>query len=159
MTGRRGFRDGFTLIELLVVLTLSAVMLGYAGLTVGRYFGRTTVRRAAQVFAQDLTRARGFAVRTREPVVLRFDEGAREYEIVTLDGTTEIVRRRFSNSDGVDLSDIELDLDGDSLVFDRRGFADLSGAPGTLGVATFRSGEWSYAVSFNGLGASRIGAS
>lgn len=159
MTRRWGLRGGFTLIELIVVLTLSAVMLGFAGLTVGRYLGRTAARRAAQVFAQDLTRARNFAVRTRTPVVLRFDEAGLEYELVTLDGATDIVRRRFSSSDGVDLSAIELDLDGDSLVFDRRGFADLSGASGTLGMATFRSGQWAYGVSFNGLGASRVDAS
>ena len=151
-------RAGFTVIELLIVLTLSAIMMSFAGIALGSYFGRSSARRAAQIFSQDLSQARMFAVRAREPVVVRFFEGGLRYEIVTRDTGTEVVSRRFSNSDGVDLTAIALDLAGDSVVFNRRGFADLSGAAGTLGVASFTSGTASYAVSFNGLGASRIDA-
>lgn len=158
MKRRRPGRAGFTLIELLIVLTLSAIMMSFAGMALGRYFGRSSARRAAQIFSQDLSQARMFAVRTREPVVVRFFEGGLRYEVVTRDTDTEVVSRRFSNSDGVDLTAIALDLDGDSVVFNRRGFADLSGASGTLGVASFTAGSASYAVSFNGLGASRIHA-
>lgn len=155
MSPRPG-RAGFTLIELMVVMIVSGVMLSFAGWTVTQYFGRTAARRAAQVFAQDLTQARMFAVRSREPVVLRFYEGGLRYEIVTLETGTEIAHRRFSSSDGIDLSAIALELDGDSLVFDRRGFADLGGSGAVLGVASFASGAASYRVSFNSLGASRI---
>ncbi|MEX2467081.1 MAG: GspH/FimT family pseudopilin [Gemmatimonadota bacterium] len=158
MTRQLSGRAGFTLIELVVVLTMSAIMMGFAGLTLGSYLGRTSARRAAQLFAQDLTQARMFAVRGREAVVVRFFEGGLRYEVVTRDTGTEVVQRRFSNSDGIDLSAISLDLDGDSLVFNRRGFADLSGATGALGVASFTSGSTSYNVSFNSLGASRVEA-
>jgi hypothetical protein len=140
----------------MAVLALSGLMMSFAGLTLGRYFGRSAARRAAQVFAQDLTQARMFAVRAQKAVVVRFFEGGLRYEVVTSDGSTELAQRRFVNSDGVDLSAISLDLNGDSLVFDRRGVADISGAPGALGVAVFTSGDTSYAVSFNGLGASRM---
>ncbi|MEX0836818.1 MAG: GspH/FimT family pseudopilin [Gemmatimonadota bacterium] len=159
MTPGRLRRTGFTLIELMAVLTLSAVMMGIAGLTMARYLGRSAARHAAQVFAQDLTQARMFAVRSQERVVVRFYEGGMRYEIASGDGSTEIAQRRYSGSDGVSLSAIELDLDGDSLVFDRRGFADLSGAPGTLGTARFVAGVAAYTVSFNGLGGSRLEAS
>lgn len=159
MTPGRLRRRGFTLIELIAVLTLSAAMLGIAGLTMGRYLGRSAARHAAQVFAQDLTQARMFAVRSQQPVVVRFYEGSMRYEIVSGDGTTEVAQRRYASVDGPDLSAIELDLDGDSLVFDRRGFADLSGAPGTLGTARFVAGTAAYTVSFNGLGGSRLEAS
>jgi prepilin-type N-terminal cleavage/methylation domain-containing protein len=158
MTRRRPGRGGFTLIELVIVLTLSAIMLSFAGLALGQYFGRTSARRAAQLFSQDLTQARMFAVRAREPVVVRFFEGGLRYEIATRDTGTEIVNRRFANAAGIDLSAISLDLDGDSVVFNRRGFADLSGATGSLGVASFSAGSASYQVSFNSLGASRIDA-
>jgi prepilin-type N-terminal cleavage/methylation domain-containing protein len=158
MTRGRPGRAGFTLIELLVVLSLSAIMMSFASVALGRYFARTSARRAAQLFSQDLTQARMFAVRAREPVVVRFFEAGLRYEVVTRDTGTEVVVRRFSSSDGVDLSGISLDLDGDSVVFDRRGFADLTGAASTLGVATFTAGPSSYTVSFNGLGASRIDA-
>jgi prepilin-type N-terminal cleavage/methylation domain-containing protein len=159
MTPGRLRRRGFTLIELIAVLTLSAVLLGIAGLTMGRYLARSAARHAAQVFAQDLTQARMFAVRSQERVVVRFYEGSMRYEIVTGDSGTEIAHRRYASSDGGDLSAIDLDLDGDSLVFDRRGFADLSGAPGTLGAARFVAGTAAYTVSFNGLGGSRLEAS
>jgi len=158
MTRRVASERGFTLIELLVVLTVSAIMMGAVGITLGSYLGRSAARRAAQLFAQDLTQARAFAVRGQESVVVRFFESGRRYEIVSAETGTDFVQRRFSNSDGIDLAEIDLLLDGDSLVFDRRGFADLSGASGSLGRATFRSGAWTYAVSFNSLGASRIEA-
>jgi prepilin-type N-terminal cleavage/methylation domain-containing protein len=158
MNRRRPGRAGFTLIELLVVLTLSAIMMSFAGVALGQYLARSSARHAAQMFAQDLTQARMFAVRGREPVVVRFFEAGLRYEVATRDTGTEIVSRRFSNSDGIDLTAIALDMDGDSVVFDRRGFADLTGASGTLGVASFEAGSVSYAVRFNGLGSSRIEA-
>lgn len=149
---------GFTIIELLAVLTVSAVIMGFAVTTLTRYFARSTARHAAQLFTQDLSQARQFAVRGQQPVVIRFFESSLRYEVTTLDGVTELVQRRFSNADGMDLSEIALELSGDTLLFDRRGFADLSGASGTLGVARFVAGSTEYRVSFNGLGASRVQA-
>jgi len=138
------------------VLSITAVLTSVAGLSVGRYLGRSTARRAAQLFTQDLSQARRAAVSAREPVAIRFFEDERRYEVVAVQSGTMIVMRRFVDSDGIDLSEATLELDGDSLRFDRRGFADLSGASGPLGTATFGSGTARYTVSFNALGAARI---
>ena len=131
-------------------------MLGFAGLTFSGFFQRSSARRAAQLFAQDLTAARSYAVRSREAVVVRFYESSRWYEIETQTSATEVVRRRFGVNADIDLSAVSLDITGDSLVFSARGIADLSGAPGPLGTATFSSGAVTYTVSFNGMGASKI---
>ncbi len=155
-TGLGRWRGGFTLLELVVVLTLSGLVLGFAGLTFSGFFQRSSARRAAQLFAQDLTAARSYAVRSREAVVIRFYESSLWYEIATQTTATEVVRRRFGINADIDLSAVTLDITGDSLVFSARGVADLSGASGALGTATFSSGAITYTVSFNGMGASKI---
>lgn len=147
---------GFTLIELTVVVVIGAVLLTLGGLSFSGYFQRNSARRAAQVFAQDLTAARSFAIRSQEPVVIRFYESSLWYEVESQSTGTEIARRRFGVSADIDLSAVALDVAGDSLVFSARGIADMSGAPGSLGTATFSSGATSYTVSFNGMGASKI---
>lgn len=152
---RRASR-GFTLLELIVVIALGSVVVTMGTLAFGAYFQRSSARRAAQVFAQDLVAARGFAIRSQEPVVIRFYEATLWYEVATRSTATEIARRRFGANADIDLSAARLDLAGDSLVFDRRGMADLSGAGGALGTARFSSGAVTYTVSFNGMGASRI---
>lgn len=158
---RRGVRTaarGFTLLELVVVLVLAGLVLGFAGLTFGGYFQRSSARRAAQVFARDLTLARSSAVRARERVVIRFYESSRWYEIVAMDSDTEITRRRFGVNADVDLSAIDLRFEGDTVVFDARGVADLSGiqGSGSLGEAWFTSGTTEYSVYFNSMGASKV---
>ena len=153
--GRRG-DSGFTLIELTIVILISSVILVFAGLTFSGYFQRNSARRAAQVFAQDLTAARSFALRTQESVVIRFYEGNLWYEVEGQSSTNEIARRRFGVNADIDLSGATLDTTGDSLVFNSRGMADMSGAGGPLGTATFSSGATTYTVSFNGMGASKI---
>lgn len=152
MEGRRGV----TLLELIVVLTVGAIVVTLGTLAFSGYFQRDSAKRAAQVFAQDLIAARSFAVRTQEPVVIRFYESSLWYEVENQSGTTEIARRRFGLNADIDLSGVTLDVAGDSLVFDPRGIADMSGAGGALGTATFSSGAISYTVSFNGMGASKI---
>ena len=147
-------RGGFTLLELTIVLVISSLVLGFAGLTFSGYFQRSSARRAAQLFSQDLTAARSYAVRSREPVVIRFDEVDMWYEVETQTTATEVARRRFGASADIDLSAVALDTAGDSLVFDARGVARLSG--GSLGTATFSSGAITYRVSFNAMGASKI---
>ena len=150
-------REGFTLIELAVVVTVAAIIVTLGTLTFSGYFQRDSARRAAQVFAQDLVAARSYAVRAQEAVVVRFFEGSQWYAVESQATATEIVRRRFSGSGAdIDLSAITLDVSGDSLVFSPRGIADMSGAGGPLGTATFSSGAITYTVSFNGMGASRI---
>ena len=149
-------RSGFTLLEILIVMVISAVILTIGGLTFSGYFQRSAARSAAQVFAQDLVAARSFAIRSQEPVVLRFYEGSLWYEVEAQVTATEIARRRFGANADIDLSAVTLDMAGDSLVFDTRGLADMSGAGGALGTATFSSGATTYTVSFNGMGASKI---
>lgn len=149
-------RGGFTLVEMVVVLTITAIMLTFAGFVFSGYFERVAAERAAQVFAQDLTLARNWAVRSREPVVIRFYESSLWYEVEAQSTSTEVARRRFGVNADIDLSGLSLDVAGDSLVFDSRGVADLSGAGGPLGTATFSSGAVTYTVSFNSMGASKI---
>lgn len=149
---------GFTLLELVIVLVLAGITLGFAGLTFSGYFQRSSARRAAQVFARDLTLARSSAVRAREKVVIRFFESSRWYEIVAIDSDTEIARRRFGVNADVDLSAINLVFRGDSVVFSSRGVADLSNIQGggSLGEARFTSGATEYSVYFNSMGASKV---
>ena len=147
---------GFTLIEILIVISISAGVLTIAGLTFSGYSQRNAAYRAAQVFAQDLLAARSYAVRSREAVVIRFFESSRWYHVETQQTASEVVRRRFGTNADIDLSAVTLDLAGDTLVFSARGIADLSGAGGPLGTATFSSGATRYTVSFNGMGASKI---
>lgn len=155
--GRRA--EGFTLIELTIALVISGLMLSFAGLTFARYYTRNAARRAAQVFSQDLTQARTLAVRSQEPVVIRFYESSRWYEVEVQSTASEVTRRRFEGASAdIALSAVTLDLTGDSLVFSTRGIADLSGAGGSLGTATFSSGDITYQVSFNSVGASKIEA-
>ncbi|MDA0328200.1 MAG: GspH/FimT family pseudopilin [Gemmatimonadetes bacterium] len=154
-TGAYG-RRGFTLIELTVVVMVSAIILTLAGLSFSRYFQRNSARRAAQVFAQDLTAARSFAVRSQEAVVIRFFETSLWYEVESQTTATEIARRRFGTDADIDLSGVDLNVAGDSLVFSPRGIADMSGAGGSVGTASFSSGAVTYTVSFNGMGASKI---
>lgn len=149
-------RGGFTLLEVLVVLSLAAIGLTFALLSFGGYFQRVNAERAAQVFAQDLTLARTWAVRSREPVVIRFYEASLWYEVETQSTATEVARRRFGVNADIDLTGVALDFPGDSVVFDLRGIADLSGVGGPLGTATFSSGPVTYTVSFNSMGASKI---
>jgi len=147
---------GFTLIEVLVVLMIAAIGLTFALLSFGGYFRRLSAERAAQVFAQDLTLARTWAVRSREPVVIRFYEGSLWYQVEARNTATEVAARRFGVNADIDLSAVTLDFPGDSVVFDVRGFADLSGIGASLGTATFSSGPVTYTVSFNSMGASKI---
>lgn len=153
MIGKRGF----TLIELTVVVMIGAIIVTLGGLAFSGYFQRNSARRAAQVFAQDLVSARSFAVRSQEPVVIRFYESSLWYEVESQTTTTEIARRRFTGTNAdIALSAVTLDMTGDSLVFNARGIVDMSGAGGSLGTATFSSGAVTYTVSFNGMGASKI---
>jgi len=147
---------GFTLLELMVVLVISGLMMGAVALTFNGYVSRTRAQRAAQVFAQDLALARSTAVRTRQKVVIHFDETNRLYNVQNQDTTFTVVRRRFGTNADIDLTAIDLNTTGDSLVFSSRGIADLSGAGSTLGTATFTSGDVVFTVSFNSLGASKV---
>jgi prepilin-type N-terminal cleavage/methylation domain-containing protein len=147
-------RAGFSLLELMVVLIISAVLLAIAAITFTDYNERSSARRAAQVFAGDLTLARSMAVRGREIVTIKFDEGSMWYTVTTATGR-ELARRRFGATGEVTLSAVSLDLTGDSLQFSTRGVGNLGAA--TLGSAVFSAGSIGYQVQFNSMGASTVG--
>lgn len=147
---------GFSLLELTIVLVMAGITFGFASLSLSEFSNRSAARRAAQVFAQDLTLARATAVRTQEAVVIQFYEDGRRYVIETQSGSVEVATRRFGDNADIDLEAIDLDMTGDVVVFSARGIADLSGASGALGTATFSSGSIGYMVSFNSMGASKV---
>lgn len=151
----RARREGFTLIEVLVVLSLVGIVLTIGAVSFGSYFRRAAAERAAQVFAQDLLTARNWATRSRRSVVIRFYEASRRYEVEEVGTGTDIAIRRFGANADIALTGATLDFVGDSVVFDARGFADLTGADGALGTANFSSGAERYTVSFNSMGASK----
>lgn len=151
----RGGR-GFTLLEVAAVLVISGIVLGFAGLTFSGFFQRSSARRAAQLFSQDLAAARSYAIRSREDVVIHFYESSLWYEVKTQVTGTEVLRRRFGTSADIDLSAISINTLGDSVLFTTRGQARFTPGSGVVGTATFSSGATSYVVSFNGMGASKI---
>lgn len=148
-------RAGYTLMEMIVVVMLVALTLAVTSITFDRYQQRTRARRAAQIFAQDLTLARGAAVRGRETVVIAFDETDLSYVVRTESGA-ELISRYYGEDEDLVLGVIDLQMDGDTLAFNSRGVADLSGAAGSLGTALFQAGNTSYEVSFNSMGASKV---
>jgi Tfp pilus assembly protein FimT len=138
------------------VLVLSGITMGFGMLAFSGYFQRSSGKLAAQIFARDLTLARSTAVKTQETVVIRFYESSLWYIVEALDSDTEILRRSFGTNADIDLSAIDLQFVGDSVTFNPRGVADLSGAAGALGVAQFSLGAIVYKVSFNSMGASKV---
>jgi prepilin-type N-terminal cleavage/methylation domain-containing protein len=106
-------RRGFTIIELMVVLSITAIGLTFAGIAFSGHFGRVSAERAAQVFAQDLTLVRSWAVRLGEPVVLRFYESSLWYRIEAQSTATEVASRRFGLKADIDLTVVTLDVAGD----------------------------------------------
>ena len=144
------------MLELIIVLALSALTLGYAGLTFSGYFQRSSAQRAALVFARDLTLARAAAMRTRESVVIRFYETNKWYSVTETTSGTELVRRRFGVNADIALSSIDLYMQGDSVALSSRGVVSLANAYGSLGEARFSAGATRYIVYFNSLGASKV---
>jgi Tfp pilus assembly protein FimT len=135
------------------VLVIGSILMGMATLTFSAVNTRQSARRAAQVFARDLALARSMAVRGRERVVIRFDEAGLTYSVETASGRA-LANRSFGPDEDVHLDQITLGEPGDSLVFSNRGIATLGSA---LGTATFSAGFATYEVTFNGMGAARVG--
>ena len=149
---------GVTLIEILVVLVIMGITLGAVAMTFNLYLDRSSAKRAAEIFGQDLTVARNAAARSRQTVVMDFDEGSLSYVVRVEEGDTLLYRFFDADSD-ITLSSLDLQITGDTVAFNSRGVADLSGAVGTLGKAVFTAGNTTYAVSFNSMGSSRVSGS
>ncbi len=156
MSGPRKRAAGFSLVELVVLLSVVGIMMALTAVSVCGYYRRAAAERAAQLFAQDLDLARSRASRNRRAVVIRFYEGSLRYEVEDQATGTDLVVRRFGTNADIDFTGVTLEFTGDSVVFNPRGIADLSGALGALGTATFSSGAETYTVSFNSMGASKI---
>lgn len=148
-------RKGFSLLEMLVVVALAVATATMAFQIYASYTLRTTAQRSARIFAWDLSRARANAVQTRSTVVIRFDESAMDYEVENAQGRL-LARRDYGDDGDFPLSNMDLELSGDSLVVNGRGIVDISELGGSLGTALFQAGGNSFTVSFNSLGTSRI---
>jgi len=147
--------NGFTLLEVLFVAVLGIITLGIAAQSYVGYVERTAAEHGAKIFARDLSMARSTAARRRQEVVVRFDESALSYEIETESGVV-VARRSYGDGDDISLSSVDLEMPGDSVVFDARGIADLSGLAATLAEAHFRAGQRTFTVHFNSLGGARV---
>jgi prepilin-type N-terminal cleavage/methylation domain-containing protein len=147
--------SGFTAIELVAALVIVGVGTALAWGAYNGFLRRSAAQRAAEVFASDLALARATAIRSRAPVTILFDEGRLVYVLRAADGTV-LLRRSFGRRDDLRLDQIELAFAGDSVRFDARGFADLSGAGGAVGEAAFRNRGEAYAVRFNALGTAKV---
>ena len=148
-------RLGFTVIELIMSLILFTIAMSLASVVFSGYQARAAAQRAAQVFAMDLSYARTSAVRSRRAVIVDFDEAGMSYVIRVESGDT-LIKRGFGSDDDIPLDYLNLQLTGDTLVFDTRGVGDLSGSGSSLGIASFAAGEMTYDVSFNVMGASKV---
>jgi len=148
-------RLGFTIIELIVTLILFSIAMSLGSVVFSGYQARTAAHRAAQVFAMDLSYARTSAVRGRKAVIVDFDEAGMSY-LLRVEGGDTLIERGFGRGDDIPLDYLNLQLTGDTFVFDARGVGDLSGSGSSLGIASFGAGESTYDVSFNVMGASKV---
>lgn len=152
---RENRRAGFTVLELLVVLLLASVTMGGVGLAFSRYSARASARQAAEIFRQDLRLARSWAAGSKRPVTVRFSEAGLRY-VIRIQGGDTLLVRSFGPGAEIRLTSLDLRLGGDSLAFDSRGVAHLSGAPSGTGEALFSAANSTYAVRFNSLGLARV---
>ncbi|MBI4512565.1 MAG: hypothetical protein HY702_00505 [Gemmatimonadetes bacterium] len=139
----------------MAVLVIALIASSIALNAYSTYLRKTSAQRAAEVFAADLALARSSAIRSRRNISIIFQESSLAYVLRSSTGV-EIARRSFAVGADLRLDALDLELAGDSLAFNSRGFADLSGATGSVGRATFRTGSDLFGVSFNALGGSRI---
>lgn len=145
---------GFALIELVMALVLVSVMLSLGGLSLRRWTDRNAVRNAAELFAQDLSLARGAALRGRESVAIRPDDPGIGYRIVA-EGDRELAHRDYAAGDGIRLHGIRFIQPPDGVVFGPRGTAELTGE-GALGEVRFLLSGHEWLVHFNAAGAARV---
>lgn len=146
---------GYTLLEIVVVVLLVMLTMAVATRSYQGYQERAAARGAAQIFARDLSLAHQTALRGRISVVVRFDESGRSY-IVRTEAGDDLMSRSFGSGADMELTAIDLEFPGDSVRFTRRGLVDLSGISESIGRARFVAGTREFAVSFNGMGISRV---
>lgn len=138
-----------------MALLIMSLALGGISVSFSSYNAATSARRAAAVFAQDLSVGRSYSVRSRDTVKVVFSESTPSYMLVSLAGDT-LVERSFTGTSDFKLDTLDLQATGDSVYFDVRGRINFGGITGTIGVARFIAGNGRYQVRFNMLGTSRV---
>jgi prepilin-type N-terminal cleavage/methylation domain-containing protein len=146
---------GFTLIEITVVLLIMSLALAGVSVAFSSYNQASSARRAAEVFAHDLSVSRSYSVRTRDTVKVVFSESTPGYTIASLQGDT-LVARTFTATSDFKLDTLDLQATGDSIYFDVRGRVYFGGITGSIGIARFIAGDKGYQVRFNLLGTARV---
>lgn len=155
--GRPMSRRGVTLVELLVVMGIVAITLTLGIQAYSRYSNQNAAQRAGEMFTRDLGVTRSTAVRERQSVSLCLQVDSMQYQIITAAGRS-VATRRFGEGSPHRLSGMALNLAGECVTFDRRGLADLTGAPSPVGTLELRSNSATSIVTFNAMGVTRVEA-
>jgi prepilin-type N-terminal cleavage/methylation domain-containing protein len=138
---------GFTLVELLIVLSIVSLSLLVANNSYTTFRESSTLNRAARVVAADVSLARSHAIRNRTSVALVATEATRSYVIRDAAGTVYL-NRVFEATSEMPLDILNVQMPGDSIVFNSRG---LMSVLGTANVDVERNGA-GRRVSLNAIG-------
>lgn len=142
---------GFTLVELLIVLSIVSLSVLIANSSYSTFRESSTLNRAGRVVAADVGLARSQAIRTRSSVALVATEATRSYVIRDGAGTVYLTRM-FDNSSEMPLGLLNVQMPGDSIVFNSRG---MMAVLGTANIDIERNGG-GRRVTVNAIGRWRI---
>lgn len=102
---------GFTLVEALLVCAILGILAATAAFGVSSAIGKTRINQAANIVANDLTRAFTVAGRARQPVRIVFDASSLEYRLVYRETNVLISERNFGQGAEHVLSSLTPSLD------------------------------------------------
>ncbi len=145
---------GFTVIELVIVMTVSGLLLSIGFASMRDYSRKQRARQAAEALAWSVQVARTYAIRAGRPMALIVDETNRTVLVRDTSGTVAY-NRDFSDRSDFALEVLDLDLDGDSLVFSRRGLCMNCRSGGTTEFHVKSAGRM-YALEVGLLGRTEI---
>lgn len=111
---------GFTLIELMLTVTVVGILVSFGSLSLRTYGQQQRARLAGQALSWSVRVARTNAIRAGTQMALVVDESARTLLVRDTAGT-EYYQQTFGPDSELELETLQLDLDGDSLIFSRRG--------------------------------------
>ncbi len=142
--------QGFTVIELVVVMSVTGLLLSIGFVGMRDYARQQRARQATQALAWSVQVARTYAIRAGSQMTLAVDEAKRDVVVRDTAGTVAF-RRAFGPKSDYVLERLDLDVDGDSLVFSRRGLCMncSSGVPTRIYV---RAHEKEYFLEIGLLG-------
>ncbi len=128
-------RKGFTVLELVVVMSITGLLLSIGFVSMRDYARKQRARQATQALAWSVQVARTYAIRAGSQMTLAVDEASRVVVVRDTAGTVSF-RRSFGPKSDYVLEQLGLNIDGDSLVFSRRGLCVncLSGGPTNFNV-------------------------